>query len=506
MMRGLARLRVVLTYVGTVLLVLGTLLMVPFFLSVVFGGPDGQDVRAGTFTLPMFVALLVGSLCRYQMQRWERPCKLGRPEAMLICVLGWLAVSALGALPFSYQLGIGYLDAYFEAMSGFTTTGITMLRGLDAMPKSLLFWRSMTQWIGGLGILTFFLALVFQGGISYRLLSAESHKIGARRIAPGIWNTLRILWLIYILYTALLAGALCLCGLGIFDAVCHALTCLATGGYSTHDASIAFYEQAGFRHHAAVEYVIILGMWAGGTSFLVHYRLLKGQLRPLWGSDEMRAWWLVLGAAVAVVFASRLSVVQSGGQAPAAPESVGESFRHSLFQVISIATSTGYATRDIASSYFPHLARQVFLVLMVIGGCAGSTSGGLKVARIALLWRLMARQVRMALKPDASIDLLLMDGQRVTRQDAYGAAGLLFAWLLLLLLGGLTTAALSSYGALESASGMFSALGNTGPCYIPTAAMAELHPVVKLVYIVGMLAGRLEIMPLLVLLSSRTWR
>lgn len=505
-----ARFRVVLTFVGTILFFFGFLLLAPFFLSIVFTGGTGQDVRAGTFTIPLFISLVVGSACRWQMKRWKGPRRIGRPEAMLICVMGWVAVSAVGAIPFARHLGVGYLDAYFEAMSGFTTTGITMLNGLDAMPASLLFWRSMTQWIGGLGILTFFLAVVFQGGLSYGLFRAESHKIRGRRIAPGMWHTLKVLWLIYMLYTAVVMGGLYLCGMSLFDAVCHSLTCLSTGGYSTHDASVSYYQQAGYSHYVAIEYVIIFGMWAGGTNFLVHYRLVGGEIKSLWDSDEMRMWWIILGTSVLVVLGSRLYVTHTaggpGGDQLAAGDSLGTSFRHSLFQVVAIATTTGYATRDIASDYFTTPARQVFLVLMLIGGCAGSTGGGLKVIRIVILWKLMARQIRKVFKPAASIELLLVDGKRVESEEAYRTAALLFAWLFLLLLGAMTTAALSRHGATESASGMFSALGNIGPCYISAEGMARLHPVIKLVYIAGMLAGRLEIIPILMLFSGRTWK
>lgn len=506
----LARFRIVLTYVGTILFACGFLLLIPFWLAIVLTSEVGLDVRIGTYTIPILVSLAVGALCRWQMQHWEGPRKMGTPEAMLICVLGWFVVSGIGALPFWWHLRVGYVDAYFEAMSGFTTTGITMLSGLDGMPKSLLLWRSMTQWIGGLGILTFFLMLVFEGGISYRLFGAESHKISGPRIAPGMWQTLRILWLIYILFTVVVAGALYVFGMSIYDAVSHSFTCLSTGGYSPYDASIAYYEQAGYAHHVAIEYIITFGMWAGGTNFLVHYLVLRGGIKALWRSDEMRAWWIILGGSLLLVMGSRLCAVHWGWPAeelrPDAADSLGSTFRHSLFQVVAIATTTGFATRDIASDYFTPLARQVFLVLMLIGGCAGSTGGGLKVIRIVILWKLMTRQVRKLLKPASGIELLLVDRRRVSEEEAYRSAGLFFAWVLLLLWGGLTTAAFSSHGALESASGMFSALGNIGPCYISVEEMIALNPVIKLAYIAGMLAGRLEIIPVLMIFSSRTWK
>ena len=509
-----ARFRLVLTFVGTVLFVFGLLLTVPLAMALTTADESGMDVRPVTFVLPIVVSLVLGAVCRWQLQRWKGPRPMGAAEASLICVLGWLAVSAVGALPFSLELGVSYLDAYFEAMSGFTTTGITMLSGLDGMPKSLLFWRAMTQWIGGLGILTFFMAVLFQGGMAHRLFGAESHKIAGRRVAHGMWNTLKILWLVYILLTAIVIGGLYLCGLGIYDAVAHGFTCLATGGYSPYDASIDYYEQAGYAHYAAIQYVLIFGMWAGGTSFLVHYRLIRGKLSALWDSAEVRLWWLILAGSVLLVMGSRLYLIHLGAGPLhrtadgwyARPDSLEATFRHSVFQVVSIASSTGFATRDIASDYFGPLARQVFTLLMLVGGCVGSTAGGLKVVRIVILWKLMARQISRALKPRSSVEVVMMDGARVGDGELHRTAALLFAWLVLLLFGALTTAALSSHGAMESASGMFSALGNIGPCYIPMAEMAQLHPVTKLVYIAGMLAGRLEIIPVLMLFSSRAWK
>jgi len=502
-----ARFRLVLSYVGTILFVFGFLLLIPFVYSLAQQGVPGQDVRAGTFVIPVVVSLILGAACRYQLQRWRAPRRFGTPEAMFICVLGWVVVSGVGAIPFWHHLRVSYLDAYFEAMSGFTTTGITMFSGLDAMPKSLLFWRSMTQWIGGLGILTFFLMVAFEGGLSHKLFGAESHKVSGPRVAPGMWNTLKILWLIYTLLTVVVAAALYVCGTSLYDAVSHALTCVSTGGYSPYDASIAHYEQAGHAHHVAIEYVIIFGMWAGGTNFFVHYRALRGDIRALWDSAEVRVWWGLLIGSLLLVMGSRLYMLHTAADAATAQaDSVAATFRHSLFQVVAVASTAGYGTRDIATGYFTPLARQVFLVLMVIGGCAGSTGGGLKVVRVVLLWKLMVRQVRKALKPDSGIELLLLDRKVVAKEEAYRTAGLFFAWIFLLLFGSLTTAALSTHGALESASGMFSALGNIGPCYISVQQMAELDPIIKLVYIAGMLAGRLEIVPVLILLSGRAWK
>lgn len=494
-----ARIRLVLTYVGSIFLVFGLILLAPLIYSFAVGSGGRPDVRPLAFAVPVVLSLVLGTVCRWQIRRRSVPVRMGTTEAMLICTFSWVAISAVGALPFCIELGASFTDAFFEAINGFTTTGITMFTGLDSLPRSLLFWRSLTQWIGGLGVLSFFMFVVFQGGHGHKLIGTESHKIGGPRIAPGMWNTLKILWLIYILLTAIILAGLVLFGMGVYDALNHAFTCASTGGYSPYDASIAHYANhpGQYPHFRGIEYVLIFGMWAGGTNFLVHYRVLTGQVKALWDNAEVRLWWgVLLGCVLLVTFDHYTSWGWSRGGLEA-------TVRQSAFQVVAIATTTGYRTRDIAD--YPALSRQLYLALMLIGGCAGSTAGGVKVVRIVILWKLMASQVRRALRPASSVELVMLDGRPLDRTEAYRTAALFFAWMFLLLFGSTVTAALSTHGPIESASGMFSALGNIGPCYISVQAMTELHPITKWVYSAGMLAGRLEIIPLLILFSRRAW-
>jgi trk system potassium uptake protein TrkH len=340
--------------------------------------------------------------------------------------------------------------------------------------------------------------VVFQSGHGYKLITAESHKISGPRIAPGMWNTLKLLWLVYLLITLGIAAGLILFGTSVFDAINHAFTCISTGGYSPYDASIAHYGQnaADYPNYRGIEYVLLFGMMAGGMNFLVHYRVLTGQVKALWDGAEVRAWWGILAVCIGLVMFD-VWMHRGWGQGLEA------TFRHCSFQVVSIVTTTGYGTRDIAS--YPPLSKQIYLVLMVGGGCAGSTAGGIKVVRLVILWKLMTRQVRRALKPASGVELIMLDGTKLNKEEAYRTSALFFAWMFLLLFGSAVTAILSSYGPMESASGMFSALGNIGPAYIPVQGMTELHPIIKWVYTLGMMAGRLEIIPLLILFSRRTW-
>ncbi len=491
--------RPVLDYLGLLTWMFGLLALLPLAVQTMFAGPDGEAVTASAFYVPAAVALAAGLVLKRNM----RLPPLDRRRAMILCALAWFMVSAVGALPLWLGLDIPYLDAYFESVSGFTTTGITMLQGLEHLPRSILFWRSFIQWLGGLGILTFFLAILYTGESAHQLFGAESHKVFSRRPVPGLFHTLKILWIIYAGFTAAVTAALMLEGLSLFDAVTHAMTALSTGGYSPYDAGVAHYRETGHPHFVLIEYTVTAGMLLGGISFFVHYRVLRGGIRALWDSLQMRLWWAIVFGATALVMLDHFWKfgLDTGGAA-----GVEETFRTSIFQVVALATTTGFGTQDIAGDYFPAMAKQIFLVLMVVGGCVGSTGGGLKVLRVGVLLKMVGRQMRRLIYGRAVLNPVVVDGEIVETEELRRVAALLFAWILLLVFGGAATALLSDHGAMESASGMFSALGNIGPCYISAPDMAALHPAIKVVYIIGMVAGRLEILPLLLLVSRRTWK
>jgi trk system potassium uptake protein TrkH len=496
---------IVFNTLGSVLLVLGFFLLLPLVI-LVFMDYDGHRVtNLLAFVTPSILSLSSG----FALRSIFRPGSMNNYGAMLACSLGWLAFSALGALPFVIGINASYLDGFFEAMSGFTTTGITMFTGLDTMPKCILFWRSMTQWIGGLGILTFFLAVTYRGGGAHRLFGAESHKIGMERPVPGLSHTLKILWSIYAGFTTLIIVGLILSGMPLFDSICHSFTALSTGGFSPHDASLDYYRLAGFHHYIWMEYVLIVGMLMGGMNFLVHYRVLRGNFRSLFDNIEMKYWWTLITIFVSLILVERFVKMQPAAgiylSSSGFLQRVEENFRYVLFQVVSISTTTGFSTKDIGGAFFGHVARQLFLVMMVIGGCIGSTAGGIKVFRISILMKLIQREIFRLRIPSRAVSTIIVDKKPVDANEIYRVSALFFAWIALLVVGGVITAILSKFDSYSAFSGMFSALGNIGPCYIPTNAMGVLHPVIKVVYIFGMLAGRLEILPVLLIFSRRVW-
>jgi len=507
MRNDFGRINCIFHFIGNLLVILGGVLLVPVIVAVIYQGQYGDGpLTISAFVISAVISFLLGEV----MRKVFRPEKLDITSSMLICTVGWLIASLMGALPFVMSVKISFLNAYFEAVSGFTTTGITMFTGLENMPRSILFWRGFMQWLGGFGILSFFLVVTFRGGGAHFLFGAESHKISSGRPAPGLFNTLKILWGIYALFTLLGATALIMEGMGVFDSICHSFTAVGTGGFSTHDSSIGYYQMAGYANYRLIEYTIIFLMILGGMNFLVHYRVLTGDFKALWDNIEIRYLWRLLMIFIAIIVLDRfrragiISRIYTGsGTSFAEMEQV---FRQSVFQVVSIITTAGFATQHIGSDLYGVLSRQLFLIMMVIGGCVGSTSGGFKILRVAILDRLMVREIfRVKHFGHVSAEVVI-DRKIVPADDVRRVAALFFGWIGLLIIGSGITAIFSDYGMSESASGMFSALGNIGPCYIPAQEIININPIVKITYIFAMLAGRLEILPVLLLFSKDVWK
>lgn len=501
--KQLGKISTVLNYLGSVLFVIGFFFIIPLITTLVWGEGYGSNPFIG-FSIAIITAFVTG----FMLKQFEKKADLKTSGAILVCSLGWIVTSAVGAIPLVFGIGASYLDAYFETMSGFTTTGITMFTGLDNFPVSILLWRSITQWIGGLGILTFFLFVTSQISGINRLFSAESHKINVKRPVPGIANTIKILWGIYILLTGVVITALLLAGTSFFSSLNHALTTLSTGGFSPFDASIAHYQSIGHPHFRLIEYIIIFGMFLGGTNFIVHFRILRGEFTGLIKTTEFRSWLMFIGLFVLIILLERIfgpSDILKTSTSSEFWSKLEENFRTTLFQVVSIITTTGYATQSIASSFFGSVAKQLFIVMMIIGGCVGSTAGGVKVLRISILLKMIKREIKKLVLPNRALDDVVVDHNKIDPDEIYRVSSLFFVWIVLLIFGGLVTAFFSQVDGFAAFSGMSSALGNIGPSYISVETMSQFNPIIKIVYILGMMAGRLEIIPVLLLFSPRGW-
>ena len=485
-------LRSVFYYLGVILIAFSVLQAVPLAISALYNETVQFPMRI--YVIPAVISLGIGLAFVLLL----KPRPMTPRLSMAVGTLGWFTLSLLGALPYWLALDISYLDALYEAVSGFTTTGATFLTGLNGLPKSILFWRALTQWIGGLGIFTLFLFVVRESGARHSLMGAETHKAASDRFSPGVFSSLRILWLIYGGLTLACGLLLWMEGLTLFDAVAHALTTLSTGGFSTHDTSIGYFARAGFDHAVAIEYTILAFMFLGGTSFLIFWNLLRRKWRSISGNVELRVWiLLLLFAAGLVVLADRSNVAAIGWHAH---------IRHSLFHVVSIATSTGFTIHNLSTTWFSPGTRQVLLTLMVIGGCVGSTAGGFKVFRISVLGSVMRHRLRTILGSRLEVVPRQLGRYRLDRAEIERTVTVAVALGLFLWIGWMLTTLVGRLDGWSSLSGMVSALGNTGPHYIQPSVNEDLSSVVRVIYALAMIAGRLEILPLIILFSRKTWR
>jgi len=449
--------------------------------------------RDGTWPsllLSLTVTAGVGAL----LLRRRRPKQeLSVREGFAVVTFGWLAFALFGALPFWLHGAIpSYLDAVFETMSGFTTTGASILTNIEALPKSLLFWRAMTHWLGGMGIIVLSLAILPMLGVGgMQLFKAEVPGPTADRLKPRIQDTAKLLWGVYVLLTAVETGLLMLCGMSFFDAICHAFATLATGGFSTRNASVAAYDSAW------IDGIITLFMFLAGINFTLHYLALRGRrLSSFWRNEEFRAYLGIAAVATALIMALNHGTIYT---------SLWQNLRYSAFQAVSIMTTTGFATADYEK--WPVLAQYILVSLMFVGGCAGSTGGGIKVARILLLAKHAIVQLFRLIHPRA-VRLVKLGSQPVSDEVMQSILGFFALFIATFVIGSMLLAAVGM--DLDSAgAAVIACLGNIGPGLGSVGPMdnyAQVPALGKGVLIVCMLMGRLELFTVLVLIFPSFWR
>ncbi len=457
-----------------------------------------DSLSAKSFLISLLITIITGAL----LQHFFKNKTIYFTESLLLCGISWLFLSFFAGMPFHFAGGISFLDSYFEAVSGLTTTGITIFTNIEKLPKSIILWRSMIQWFGGLGILTLFLAITFKSNNAYfRLFAAESHKIDSSRPTPSIFKTVLILWGIYGAFTITEAIILKTLGMSLFDSINHSLTTLSTGGFSPYDASIGYYALSGHPHYKAIEYTITFFMFLGGVNFLLHYKFITGKIKDVFKNIEFKVFIFIVLSSTFLILLNHYTLNGSFSF-----ESFEEDFRHTIFTVVSIATTTGFGTVDINSPFFPAMAKQIILILMLIGGSVGSTAGGFKVLRITVLFKLFKTEIKRLRLPKKAISEVVIEKRIFPVSEIKRITGLFFGWLLLIFIGGMITALFSDLNSWQSFSGMFSAVGNIGPFYFSVEKMASLSPLIKLTYIFGMLAGRLEILPIILIFSIKAWK
>jgi trk system potassium uptake protein len=481
------RLAIVVHLVGLLVRLFGVMLAAPLAVAAYYG----EWFDAAGFALAGLVTVLLGHAMRQAGGRWaeENVERLRRAEGLAVVAATWLLIAHLAAIPYAW-VGLGFIDALFEAMSGLTTTGATVFTDFGRFGRGIFFWRSMTQWLGGMGVIALFVAVLPRLAIGGRqLFFAEVPGPTDEKLTPQIRKTALLLWRLYAGLTAAEAVALVLAGMSWFDATCHAMTTLAAGGFSPHPASIGGYA------NPAVEWIIIVFMFLAGANFALQYRAARGHARALWRDDEFRAYAIVIGVAALLV----AWVLAGTGLGP------GEALRHGLFQVISILTTTGYASADF--QLWDDRARIILLMLMFVGGSAGSAAGGPKVVRHVLMARFTIRELRRTLHPRAVLPVKL--GGRVVPDDVMRDVVVFMLFYLLMFAAGTFIVVGLGADLVTGISATMATLGNIGPGFNlvgPMGHYGDLHPVSKVVLTLEMWIGRLEVLTVLVLFRWESWR
>ncbi len=411
-----------------------------------------------------------------------------------VCVsLGWIVLSFMGALPFVISGEIpSMVDALFEMVSGFTTTGASILADVEAVPRGLLYWRSFSHWLGGMGVLVFLLALAPPGdsasGFTMHLLRAESPGPDVGKISPKMKKTARTLYVIYVAMT-MLDFIFLVCGnMPIFDAVCTAFGTAGTGGFGIKADSMASYSPY-------IQNVTTVFMFLFGINFSCYYLLLLGRLKNVFRDEELRTYvGIVFGAIVMIAIDLR-----------GVYDTLGETVRHAAFQVSSIITTSGFATTDF--NLWPTFSKTVLLCLMVVGACAGSTGGGFKVSRAILLFKSLGRNIKQIVNPK-KMAVVRNNGNPIDERVVANANAYLAAYVIIVLLSFLLIS-IDGFSIESNLSAVLSCFNNIGPgldAVGPMASYAGYGTLSKLVLTLDMLAGRLEIFPMIVLFSVNTWK
>jgi trk system potassium uptake protein TrkH len=441
-----------------------------------------------SFLIAMGITALAGLLL--YLSGPKKRGDISRRQAFLIVTFGWISASIFGALPFYLSGAINSpIDALFETVSGFTTTGSSILTAIDAFPKGLHFWRAMIQWLGGMGIILLSIAILpFLGVGGMQLYRAEVPGPFLDKLRPRIAETAKILWQTYLLITGLEVVLLFLGGMSIFDALCHSFTTMATGGFSTKGASIEFY---GHYHRI----VITFFMFLAGANFALHYRFLKGGYKGYWRDREFRFYLTLILVAIGFMF-GYLFFVMGGGW--------GQRLEDAAFQVVSIMTTTGYATANFG--VWPAFCQYLLLFLMFIGGCAGSTGGGIKCIRIMLLYKYARQELRRIIHPHV-VTTVKLGEQSISPSVLNGILGMVILYMGIFVLASM---AMSFFGLdiITSISSVAATLGNIGPglgLVGPTEHYGHIHAIGKGILIFCMLAGRLEVYTIVILLFPEFW-
>ncbi len=474
--------RMICRTLGSVLLCLAVLLLLPLIVGLCYG----ENVLG--FTVAIGVAAVTGFALK---QVKPRTTDIYAREGFVIVGLVWVSLSLLGALPFVISGDIpNYIDALFETVSGFTTTGASILNDIEAMSHACLFWRSFTHWIGGMGVLVFAMAVLpMSGEHSMHIMRAEVPGPTVGKLVPRTKKTATILYLMYMALTVVETVLLMCGGMSFFDALLHAFATAGTGGFSTKAASVGAFNSV------YAEMVISVFMLLFSVNFNLYYLLIIGRIRDVLKNEELH-WFLGIVCFAVLTIALNISGMYGG---------FGTALRHAFFNVSSIISTTGFGTVDF--NLWPEYSKWLLVLLMLLGACAGSTGGGIKISRFIMLVKSIRAEIRQMIRP-RSVTRIQLEGKRV-ESGAVKAVNTFFVLYIFILLACTLLISLDGYDMTTNFTGALACLSNIGPGMAlvgPTGNYAFFSYFSKLVLSLAMLIGRLEIYPVLLLFSRRTWK
>lgn len=472
---------------GTLFLIESTAFALCLAVSIIYGESD-----IGAFAVSLLVSVSLGLLLR--KSGGKAKMTLTRYDSFAVVTISWVATTLMGTLPYLLSGTLtDFTDAFFETMSGFTTTGSTVIDNIDSQPHGILFWRAMTNWVGGLGIVLFTLAVLPNNGTGeIKLFAAEMTGISKSKLHPRLKSTVHWLWSIYVVLTLLCAVCLHLAGMGYFDSICHAFSTTATGGFSTHSDSIMYF------HSPAIEYVETAFMFISGINFAMLYALVfKHKVKQFVNNSEIKAYFFTM--LTSAVFVATFLYLRSGYD-------IGNAVREALFHVVSIGTSTGF----ISSQFMNWTSSTwiILLILMFIGACAGSTSGGFKMIRIVALFKITANEFKYILHPKAVMPVRI-NGEPMSSSIMHTiiAFGTLYITTLLC---GILVFNIIGIPLMDSVGIAMTSLGNSGPdigvTYGMYSSWSGIPYAAKWLSSAMMLTGRLELISVFILFTPRFWK
>lgn len=461
----------------------GAVLLIPAFVAFLYGESDAIQF--------LIVSAVLGAIFFIFGRKRPENKVIYAKEGLVIVGLAWILWSLFGALPFVLTGSIpSYVDAFFETVSGFTTTGSTILTDIEALPKGVAFWRSLTHWIGGMGVLVFVMMLTsLEDEHSMHLMRAEVPGPEADKLVPKARATARILYLMYFVLTAAEVVFLMFGGMSFYDALLHSFSTAGTGGFSNRNASVAYYDSA------YIDGVITVFMILFGVNFNLYFLIRLKNWKDALKNEELHAYLGIIAGAVAIVTVNILGIYGN----------IVHAFRYASFQVASVITTTGFCTADF--NLWPELSKVVLLGIMVIGACAGSTGGGIKVSRFLILVKSIKQEVRRMLHPKA-VTIVKINGKRVGN-DTIRSVYIYFISYILVMMVSILLVSINNFDFATTFSSVLTTLNNVGPGISMVGPVENFHmfsPLSKLVFCMDMLLGRLEIFPYLLLMSPELWR